>query len=320
MHSIDPETISQAFASYKLGSIKGEMQQIKGDVDLNYQINTETGSYLLKYIVDPSTLKQFEFLGTLHEYLRKKEVPVPKIFKTQGGSYVSNSFILYEFIDGKIEREWSDKEIISMTQAFAKMLRAMGEHHIPNFIKNKDDKYVRGGNIQYCYRIFRPLILKLDCPDDIKMPIVHLIDTLYEKYTAFESLPKSLINGDLNEMNALFKDGNCAAIIDLSLSYDPIVYSLGVTCYWFAFPWWEPKFNMERLAIMIETFEKTIPLSPLEKELLPYMIMRRSMMDIMITLQFYWSQTARVPVPESRLKEQIERNNTIMNLIKKDHE
>lgn len=315
MQSLDFETLTQAFAAYKLGAIKGDPQQIKGDVDLNYRIDTDTASYLLKYIVDSSTIKQFEFLGTLHEYLRKKELPVAKIYKTQAGTYVDNAFILYEFIDGKAEREWSDKEIISMTDAFARMHRVMGQHHIPNFIRNKDDMYVRGGNIQYCYRIFRPFIQTLDCADEVKKPIIQLIDTLNGKYKVFETLPKSLINGDLNEMNALFKEGNCAAIIDLTLSYDPVVYALGATCYWFAFPWWEPAFNNEWYALIIETFEKIIPLSPVEKELLPYMILRRSLMDIMVTLQIYWNKTGRVPVPEDRLKEQIERNNTIMNLI-----
>lgn len=315
MTSLDLEIIVQAFAHYNLGTIQGMPLQIKGDIDLNYKIQTSTNSYLLKYIVDPSTLKHFELLGSLHQYLIKKEIKVPLIYPTKMGGYVHNSFILYEFKEGTAQKEWSRDEMISLTEEFTKMLVAMRSHHVPNFIKNKDDTFVRGGNIHYCLTVFRPRIHELPCPEDIRTDIILIIETLHQQYSDFESLPKFLIDGDLNETNALFKNNQCTAIIDLSLSYEPVVYALGVMCYWFAFPWWTTEFNRERYELIQKIFLTIIPLSPLEKKLLPYMVMRRSMMDIMTTLQKFWSETARVPFPEQRLRDQIRRNSEIMNIV-----
>jgi len=89
-------------------------------------------------------------------------------------------------------------------------------------------------------------------------------------------------------MNALFKDGENVGIIDFALSYDPAVYDLGEFSYWIAFPWGTKKFNNGRFKLIVDTFQKNISLSALEIKLLPYMVLRRSMMDIMLTLQYYW--------------------------------
>ncbi len=315
MTSLNLHTIAQAFARYNLGTIQGEPQQIKGDIDLNYKIQTATQSYLLKYIIVPSTIKHFEFLGSLHQYLIKKEIKVPKIYPTPNGAFIENSFILYEFKEGGSQKEWTTEEIISLTTEFARMLLAMREYHVPNFIKNKDDTYVRGGSIQYCYTVFRPQIQKLPCSDYLRSDIIQIIDTLYKQYSEFETLPKFLIDGDLNESNVLFKNNQCSAIIDLSLSYEPIVYALGVACYWFALPWWTQEFNIDRYELIQKTFQSIIPFSLLERKLLPYMIMRRSMMDIMSTLQKFWNETARVTFPEKRLIDQIRRNSEIKKIL-----
>jgi len=79
----------------------------------------------------------------------------------------------------------------------------------PDLIKNKNDKYIKGGDISYCHSYFKPKIHKLN----------------------------------LNEANALFRRGRNVEIIDLVLSYDPLIYDLGEFCYWFAFPWWTREFN-----------------------------------------------------------------------------
>lgn len=319
MTDLTNETILQAFSLYDLGNVQIKPQFIQGDVDLNYKIITENNAYLLKYIVDASSLTQFEFLGSLHEYLKSKGIVVPKVYKTKNNTYVGNSFILYEFIDGIAKREWTDTEIISLVTNFTKLLLALKKYPVPDVIKNKNDQYIKGGNIEYCYEIFKPHVAVLPISNEIKMPIIETIDKLHGIFPDFKQLPKQLIHGDLNESNALFKNGKNVGIIDLALSYDPLIYDLGEFCYWIAFPWWTKKFNQDRFKLIVDTFQRNIPLSSIELKLLPYMVLRRSMMDIMITLQYYWSNKEKVNVPEKRLKEQIERNTKILDLIYDSH-
>ncbi len=313
---LDFQIVFTAFSKYNLGDIKEEHQQIKGDVDINYKITATSGNYLLKYIKNKENIPQFEMLAHLHEYLRKKGVPVPKIYKTENGNYIEDDFILYEFIEGHTKEqtmeEWSKEEMISLVSNFAKMLIALKDYKVPDFVKNKSDKYILGSDIKYCYGVLKPKVIQLPTSDEIKNSIIKTIDLLYSKLFDFEKLPKFLIHGDLNEMNAIFMDGKNVGIIDFGIAYEPIVYDLGEFCYWFTMPWWTEEFDRERYNLILVIFENFLPLSPLEKELLPYMILRRGMMDLMLTLYRYWSE-ANVSIPEGRLRLLIKRNNKIIS-------
>ena len=309
------EVIRNAFARYGFGEIIEDPVEIRGDVDLNYIITADTGKYFLKKIINTPAISQFEFLGSLYTCLKKKDIPVPIIFKTRTGNYVEESFILYEYIDGIQRRDWSRGEMVSLVTNFAKMHEALRGQEVPDFIKNKDDKYIRGGSIQYCHEVFRSKILELQCSAEIKDSIIKSLDMLWDRFPEIESLPKYIIHGDLNEMNALFKDNKNIGIVDFGLSYDPFVYDLGVFCYWFAYPWTSSEINIDRLGIIVDTYESVIPLSNLGRELLPYMMLRRSIMDIMLALQWYWNGDPTVHLPEITLERKIKHNNKIVEYI-----
>ena len=311
---IDFKKISVVFSSYGLGSIKEEHKQMAGDVDVNYKITATSGLYLLKYIENKKNIPQFGMLGALHEYLREKRIPVPKIYKGKNGNYIENDFILYEFIEGEIKKEWSKNEIISLVSNFARMLTALKEYPVPDFVKNKSDKYTKGYDVKYCHDVFIPKILELPTTQEIKNSVIKIINLLYGELPEFEKLPKFLVHGDLNEGNAIFNHGKNIGIIDFGVSYDPIVYDLGEFCYWFAFPWWTEEFYKERYDTIVETFEKILLLSAQERKLLPYMVLRRGMMDLMLSLQWYWENTPKeISLPEKRWVELIRKNEKIIN-------
>ncbi len=310
------ELLKTAISQYNIGSLTELPVVFKGDVDINHKIVTDKGVYLLKYIVNKKNLPQFECLGELHEYLRNKDIPFPKIYKTQSDKYVENDFILYEFIEGEIKNDWSEKELISLTQNFANMLLVLKDYPVPNFIKNKDDKYTRGYNIEYCHNVLRPKILNLSLSANTKNSILDTVDTMFNKLSEFESLPKYLVHGDLNEMNAIFKNNKNVGIIDFGGSYDPLVYDLGEFMYWFTMPVWSKNFNHVTYRLIKNTFQMILPLSSKEDQLLPYMILRRGMMDIMLTLNYYWENEQDALIPESRLELLTIRNNKILDLIK----
>lgn len=232
------EMVKSIFSKYNLGKIKGMPEQIKGDIDLNYKITSDQGNiYLLKHIVNSYHIQKFEFLGSVYEFLRNNEVPVPLVYRANNGNFVQDSFILYGYIEGETKKDWSDNEIISLVNNFAKLLLVLKDYEVPDFVKNNDDKYMKGYNIVYCHDVFRPQILKLEISEDIKTLIIETIDFVYSKLSDFNKLPKQLIHGDLNEMNSIFKDEINVGIIDFGVSYDPVIYDLGEFCYWFALPW-----------------------------------------------------------------------------------
>ena len=317
-NDLDIKTIKSIFLKYDLGPIKCAPEKITGDVDLHYKITAESGDvFLLKYIVNKEHLKKFEFLGSVYRYLNEKGIPVPFVYKSKNDNFIEDDCILYRYIDGEIKTAWSDNEIISIVNNFAKLLIALRDYKVPDFIKNNNDKYAKGYNIRYCYEIFRPMILKLQISENLKTLIIEVIDIMYSKLADFEKLPKQLIHGDLNEMNAIFKNGLNVGIIDFGVSYDPIVYDLGEFCYWFALPWKTNIFKEDRYALIIKTFEKILPLSCLERDLLPYMVLRRNMMDIMLALQHYWSNP-NLPVPIESLEEKVSRKMSIISFMNKE--
>ncbi len=312
---IDRQLLQSIIDQYGIGYLTGEPVQILGDVDVNYKIVTEKGSYFLKNILNTKNLPQFEMLGDLHEFLLKNNIPVPRIFKTTSGKYIYSNFILYEFINGETQKSWDDEEIVSLTENFANLLQVLKTYPVPDFVKNKDDKYTRGYNMYYCHNEVRPRLEELPISEDLKNSIREVIDLLYGKLFEFGGLPKFLIHGDLNEMNAIFKDGKNIGIVDFGISYDPVVYDLGEYCYWFTMPNWSEDFDKRRFELIVKTFEKVLPLSDVERELLPYMVLRRGMMDLMLTLDYYWSSDTKVSLPEKRLRVLISRNKKIIELI-----
>ena len=233
---------------------------------------------------------------------------MPPVYRANNGHFVQNSFILYGYIEGETKKDWSDNEIISLVDNFTKLLLVLKDYEVPDFVKNNDDKYMKGYNIEYCHDVFRPQILQLEIPEDTKTLILETIDLVYSKLSDFNKLPKQLVHGDLNEMNSIFKDGINIGIIDFGVSYDPVIYDpviydLGEFCYRFALPWETEEFREDRYELIIKTFEKTLPLSSAEKDLLPYMILRRHMMDIMLALQYYRSNQANMLIPIKTLTE-----------------
>jgi Ser/Thr protein kinase RdoA (MazF antagonist) len=300
---------------YDIGEINPEIKLLYGDVDVNYKITTNKGAYLLKSITNKEDIKKFEFLAELYTHLLSKNIPVPDVLKSTDGNYVEDSYILYKFIEGEDKRDWNDEEIISLVQNFSKMLQSTKDYDIPDILKNRVSKYKKGSDMAYCHEVFKPMILNLDCSESIKDPIIEVIDIMHSKLADFESLPKQLIDGDLNEMNAIFKDNKNVGIIDIGMGYDPLIYDLGEFCYWFCFHFGMKEFNVERYKLIVKTFEETIPLSPLEKEILPYMILRRHMMDIMLALQWYWDREGTAPIPENALNVKNLRSKKILEFI-----
>lgn len=305
------EDIESAISKYNLGKITSELNEISGDIDINYKIYLDNKPYLLKKIINVYNLPQFEILGDVHEYLISKNLPFPKIFKTKNGEYVENNFILYEFLDGEKKTEWTDEEIISLTSNFTCMIIALMEYPTPEFIKNKSDKYIKSYDLDSLYTTYKPLISELPINQNVKDSIIQTIDILHSKIKDFNSLPKYFIHGDVNESNTLFRNGKNVGIIDIGGSYDPIVYELAEFLYWFTLPNWSVNINKNRFELITKTFEKIKPLSALEKELIPYMMLRRGIMDVMLTLPFFRSKDK--PIPEKRLGLLTSRNNKIID-------
>lgn len=218
----------------------------------------------------------FEFLGTLHRHLHDSGVPIPLMFKDKHGKYVNNSCVLYEFIEGRKKRRWSNQEMISLVENFSKLHNVLDTIPVPSIIKEKTDDYIRGENIIYSKRNIVPEVLKLNLPLPIKNEVSMTLSLLEKHLSDYDALPKRIIHGDFNDENALFRGNKNVAIIDITLKHEALVFDLAIFIYWWCFPWWTKHINFERYKLVLKYYKRNRQLTVREKKLLPYLILRRS--------------------------------------------
>ncbi len=285
---IKREEIEKALAEYEVGTLEASPQEIRGDTNLNFKIFTSTGPYFLKYIQDTNELPLFEYLGDLHQQLLLSEVTVPRIYKNKQGKYVTNRFQLYKFIDGESKKEWSEKELMSVARNFAHLHNALEKITVPEIVKNKTDDFVKAESVSYVRENIMPKLEKLTTDLYIKEEIAETLRILKKSLVGYETLPKHIIHGDLNESNALFKQSRNVAVLDITLKNEALVYDLGIFLYWWCFPWWTKRMDLKRLEILLTAYEQVRRLTRREKILLPYLILRRSFLDLTLPVLRYY--------------------------------
>lgn len=312
---IKREEIEKALGEYEVGNLESNPQEIKGDTNSNFKIFTSTGPYFLKYIQDTNELPLFEYLGDLHKELLLSEVSVPRIYKNKQGKYVTNRFQLYKFIDGETKKEWSEKELESVARNFAHLHNALEKIPVPEIVINKSDDYVKSENIPFIRENILPKIEKLAVDDYIKDEIRETLQILKKSLKLYDVLPKHIIHGDLNEANALFRQSRNVAILDIALKNEALVYDLAIFLYWWCFPWWTKRMDLKRLEILLSSYEQVRRLTRAEKMLLPYLILRRSFLDMTYPVLRYFKGALNKKELGDNLQKNIIRNQEIRECI-----
>lgn len=312
---IQRDDIENVLQDYGVGNLEVDPHEIKGDSNLNYKIITSTGPYFLKYIQDTNELPLFEYLGDLHTQLLLSEVPVPRVYKNKQGKFVTQRFQLYKFIDGETKKEWSEKELTSVARNFAHLHNALEKIPVPEIIRNKTDDYVRTEHIVYIRENVIPRLEKSSLEQSIKAEITETLQILKKSLGAYETLPKHIIHGDLNEANALFKHSRNVALLDIALKYEALVYDLGIFLYWWCYPWWIKRMDIKRLVIVLSAYEQVRRLTRTEKTLLPYLILRRSMLDLTLPVLRYFKGNLSKKELGDQMQRVVGRNQEIRNCI-----
>lgn len=312
---IQKDTIEKALAEYEVGTLETTPTEIKGDTNSNFKIFTSTGPYFLKYIQNTNELPLFEYLGELHKELLLSEVPVPRIYKNKQGKYVTNRFQLYKFIDGETKKEWSEKELVSVARNFAYLHNALEKIPVPEIIVNKSDDYVKAESVSYVRETIMPKLEKMTTESYIKEEIAQTLRILKKSLKSYDALPKYIIHGDLNESNALFKQSRNVALVDITLKNEALVYDLAIFLYRWCFPWWTKRIDLKRLEILLTAYEQVRRLTRAEKMVLPYLILRRSFLDMTYPVLCYFKGSLNKKELGDNLEKNITRNQEVRKCI-----
>lgn len=255
----------------------------------NYKVSAREGTYVLKYIHRPGEHSYFEYLGALHEMLHARRIPVPKMIRTIRGGFVYKSCVLYEFLDGKVARQWTDNGLRSLAENVARVTIALGKIKTPALVKQKKDKYALGLDIVRIRKNILPRILRTGVSASAKREISEILLILEKGLRDYGRLPRQISHNDVNESNALFKKGRFVGIIDFTLGYEAAVYDLAVTLYWYAFPWWNDTFYPQRYQTIIRAYGKVRGLSRAERRLIPFLMLRRAYLSVILPFLDHWS-------------------------------
>ncbi|GEM_PF-6543657 len=270
--------IAQLLTNYSVGKLVGRPIPLRGDTkDVNYKLTTDLGvSYFLKRIRENKSVRFYNFLGSLHERLASLGILVPRVYKNNRGEYVTNHYLLFEFIEGEARVDWTEKEIYSATSGFALLHNELEKVSVPSFIRNRSDLYIKCENMDYGEASVLPTIAASSIEECVKEEIVVTLHMLNKHFGDFQ-FTKHVIHGDFGEGNALFQDGRLTAIIDLTLRYDSLAYDLGIFIFWTCImAETNKRLNFMKYRQILETYQNVRRLTSIERRMLPYLILRRS--------------------------------------------
>lgn len=263
---------------YSVGALSGNPIPLQGDTtDINYKVTTNRGlSYFLKCPKENRDTRFYEFLGGVHKSLIAMGIPVPKIYKNNSNKYMTNGYLLFEFMRGETKKTWTLGEANSVVANLAVLHNGLEKIRTPLFIQNRRDVYIKCEDMMYGRQNIFPKISASNIDEAVKGEILKTLELLDKNLNNYEC-PKHLIHGDLGPGNALFQGRKLTAIIDLTLRYDSFIYDLGVFIFWTCIMADARKhINFKMFKSLMSSYLSIRDLKAIEKEMLPYFILRRS--------------------------------------------
>ncbi len=274
----ETEWIAPLLTNYSLGKLVGRPILLRGDTkDVNYKLTTDLGiSYFLKHIKENKSVRFYNFLGSLHERLATLGILIPRVYKNNRGTYVTNHCLLFEFIEGEARADWTGKEISSAASGFALLHNELEKASVPQFIKNRSDLYIKCENMAYGEVNTFPAITISGIEECVKEEIAVTL-RLLNKHLKDDQLFRHIVHGDFGEGNALFQNEKLTAIVDLTLRYDSLVYDLAIFIFWACIMTEENKrLNLMKYRQTLDAYQNIRRLTSVERKILPYLILRRS--------------------------------------------
>jgi len=248
----------EILTDYKIGNYKSHKHLDWVLENQVYELKTTKGKFILKLLSNINIISMKRQLELI-DYLYKNKIPVVKNIKTTKGKEIIKFkgayLIIQSFVEGIHPKTYSDSLIKDIAKNFGKMHNIL----IKQKIKNKKIKFKRE-------------ILQKEINND-------LIEDLNELNTHLNKLnqnkfKKSIIHGDLSEVNILVKKNKLQAFIDWDdFNYNLVVYDLGV---FIAHSFIRTKIVKKgKIKLFLKEYQKYMKLSSEEKKAIYYLVKYR---------------------------------------------
>ena len=255
-------------ADFAIGKYSSHQIVTTGYEDLNIIVSTNSGKYFLKIFSDFRSIDDCKRYIDIVTKVLEAGVHHPKLFKYndeylyQDGSNDIRLCVM-EFIDGNtfydFSRKLSNEEIKKVVDEVIKINKI---NYKPAFMY---DSWAISSILDE-YEIIKNYLNE----DDLK-----LVSPLIEKFASIDqdSLPHSLVHGDLIKPNVLLSKDEQIYVIDFSVAnYAPRIQELAVLFCNMFFDKKDDALNNEIFKKVIDQYCKEIALTELELSLLPFYI------------------------------------------------
>lgn len=253
-----------------------QVKKLVGYDNVNYQVKTQGGKYIFKtYKKDDDV---FDLVKAESEVLRHLDVPdnhqFPKPIKTLDGAYVIKTkiegdevvFRLLSFLEGEFFAEVDHTP--SLFESFGVFLANMNLQ-LQTFKNYTIHARKFEWDIQHVH-LNESFVHDIPEPENRKIVIYFLQQFKETVVPILPKLRKSIIHNDANDWNVLVKEGQISGIIDFGdLVYSPLINELAVALGYAAMDKDDP---ISWACHMIKAYHKTLPLEPIEVDVLYYLI------------------------------------------------
>lgn len=269
--------IDEVINDYQLGILKNASGIEVGYEDVNFILETTSGKYLLKILIDFTVKKPRSYENSLQyvdtmEQLRSFGIPIPKLYKA-GNNYLLKKIVphndepiwmlVMEFFEGNdfINQRPTLENIKDVAKILTKIATA---------------KMVR----QPMYDPWEPQYFIQEYNENAKLLLAEdkkLVDEVYQEYQELdiEKLQKSIIHADFMKNNLLINEKNEYCVLDFGVvNFGPRIADLAVFLAGYCL---DPEFlsleeNQTAYKTGLDEYTKYIELTDYEKKFLGTMV------------------------------------------------
>lgn len=261
--------MKQLLSSYGL-AVKN-IKKLEGYASINYKIETDTDTYVLKYYQNP---QEFPLVQAEVHLLNEISTQIPFQISNDVAplkELKDNSFTrLLGFIEGDLlaNATMSDELLYNFGIAIAQLNLALKEKRSDAIEARK-----QVWDLQYCL-LNKPKMSFIENPSQRKL--VDYFFDLFQHHVApiQNELRHTIIHGDLNENNVLVNDNEITGFIDFGdICYAPLINEVAIAVTYVMLL--DEKNSLSKAAMVLKGYHETVPLLKEEVELLYYLIPAR---------------------------------------------
>ena len=281
--STAPPTLSLAEATslaQRHFGITGQLTQLTSERDLNFRLTTATAQYVLKLAnpAEPPEVTHFQTAAVLH--LDPTSLPIPKVIRTLTGATEAQTphgvLRLLTYLEGQplYQSPRTPQQRRNLGTIAARLTLGLQGFHHPAAT------HVLQWDIKHASNL-RPLLPHV--PDTIRPLATEVLDRFdREILPHIPSLRSQVVHNDLNPHNVLVNPANpdeIAGILDFGdMVQTPLICDTAVAaCYQI-----DPQNPWASLLDFARAYHATLPLTPLEIQLLPDLTATRMLTSLTI--------------------------------------